>query len=245
MSYRSVVLGTPGLVGYWPLNEPSGTTANDLFGSNDGTTSGATPGATGIVTNTGDTAYSFDGTDDVVTIGTHAEFDTDHVSVECWFVQTGSWADSAPLVAYRVASGGAGGWVFQSAGTPGQYNWYLVPGGAGFINLLTTGWDADTVWHMVATYDGHRHRVYRNGVLLDTYGSDFADVLAQPADLVLSIGKAANASPVHSGSIADVAVYDVALDASTVLAHYEAGAAVPDDGATTRRIRRQFQLRPY
>lgn len=54
------------LVGYWPLHEDAGTTANDFSGNaNDGTITGATLGATGIL---GTSAYSFDGVDDYVSL---------------------------------------------------------------------------------------------------------------------------------------------------------------------------------
>lgn len=241
-SYRGTVLATAGLVGYWPLNEPSGATANDLFGSNDGTTTGATLGASGIVTNTGDTCYSFDGDGDIVNVGTHAEFDTDAVSFECWFSWTGSWAASRPLVAYRVAAGGAGGWVFQSDFTPGQFNFYVSTGGGFFFPLLTTGWTADTVWHVVGVYDSTTHRVYRNGVLLDN-SDGVNDPLDQPSSLVLAIGKSAHADATHLGLIADVSVYNLGLSDATVLAHYNAGVNAPESGYG--RLRAQFQLRPY
>ncbi|WP_414837350.1 LamG domain-containing protein [Candidatus Nanosalina sp. VS9-1] len=57
------------LVGYWPLNETSGTTAYDVRNGNDGTVNGAGPDGTG--TSSGllnSSAYSFDGTDDYVTM---------------------------------------------------------------------------------------------------------------------------------------------------------------------------------
>lgn len=56
------------LVGYWPLQEDSGTTAYDFSGNaNDGTTNGGvTVNQTGIL---GTSAYSFDGMDDYVDVG--------------------------------------------------------------------------------------------------------------------------------------------------------------------------------
>lgn len=60
------------LVGYWPLQEDTGTTAYDFAGTNNGTVSGATQGATGVL---GTSAYSFDGTDDYVALGNITAFD--------------------------------------------------------------------------------------------------------------------------------------------------------------------------
>lgn len=56
---------TPTPVACWPLHEDSGTTANDVAGTNDGTYSGPTLGQEGIL---GTTAPSFDGSDDYIDI---------------------------------------------------------------------------------------------------------------------------------------------------------------------------------
>jgi len=54
---------TDGLVAHHPLQEDSGGTAVDFAGNNDGSVSGATQGATGLL---GTSAYKFDGVDDEV-----------------------------------------------------------------------------------------------------------------------------------------------------------------------------------
>lgn len=58
------------LIGYWPLDETSGTTANDYSGNrNNGSVNGAGPGDTG--TGSGilnQSAYRFEGADDYVTM---------------------------------------------------------------------------------------------------------------------------------------------------------------------------------
>lgn len=239
-AYSTLVLATTGLVGYWKLDEPSGTTATDAVGSNNGTTTGATPGAAGIVPQDTGTAYAWSADDQRVTIGTSAAFATDHVSIEAWFVATGTWSNDRPIVSRRVAAGGAGGYTFQTTPNEGEFNWYVVPNGGGFETVVTTGWTVDTVWHLVATYDGHRHRVYRNGVLLTT-GGDYGAVLNKPANAVVEIGRAASASNAWRGTIDEVSIYSVALDDATVLAHYNAGVTA----AGSSRINQQFQLRPY
>lgn len=54
------------LVGYWPLHEDSGSTANDFSGNNnDGTINGPAVGVTGPL---GTTGYSYDGVDDIVSV---------------------------------------------------------------------------------------------------------------------------------------------------------------------------------
>ncbi|MDQ3540477.1 MAG: hypothetical protein M3440_07290, partial [Chloroflexota bacterium] len=77
-------------VGYWKLGESSGTVVPDASGNGRaGTNSGATVGATSLVaTDTGDTAYSFDGVNDRVTGSSVSGIDLatqDAMSVEYWF----------------------------------------------------------------------------------------------------------------------------------------------------------------
>jgi hypothetical protein len=224
LPYRDLVLATPGLVGYWPLDEPSGSTAADAFASNDGTITGGVLGAAGIVPNTGDTSLYFDTTGDNVSIGAVNDFDSNHVSLEAWFKKDSSLFQfpDAPIAAYRAA-GGAGGWVLQSRNPTTGYSWYVSPVGVGFQDVIANGLADDTVYHVVATYDGHRNRLYIDGVLVATGGSDLNAVIDQPANLQLMIGKAASATATHQGWISDVSLYDVALDAAMIEAHYEAG----------------------
>ena len=62
------ILNTEGLLAYYPLNETSGSAINrapSTVGTLNGTVSGATQGSAGLVGK----AYSFDGTNDEVTLG--------------------------------------------------------------------------------------------------------------------------------------------------------------------------------
>lgn len=81
--YDSVLNDSPN--GYWRLGEPSGTTATDETGTNNGTYSGSpTLGVTGAIPVDEDTAVTFDGTDDLLTINDSASLSaTAALSVEC------------------------------------------------------------------------------------------------------------------------------------------------------------------
>lgn len=73
------------LIGYWPLNESSGSTAYDHSGNeNEGSISGAGPVDTGTVSGPlGQSAYRFDGSDDVVS--TSFSYRRQVFSVSIWF----------------------------------------------------------------------------------------------------------------------------------------------------------------
>lgn len=242
MSYRDDVLATTGLVGYWPLNEASGTTATDVKAGRNGTTTGATPGATGIVTNTGSTAYSWDANSEIVSMGENAAFKTADFSIELWFTQTGTWAGGRALAAHRLTADGQGGWVIMGDTTANRYTFFVHRDPDSWLGFNTDNWLPDTVYHAVFAFDGAKQYVYRNGALVSE--QSVGQELTQPSGLILSIGAAhAVAASSHRGSIADVALYSVALDANTVAAHYAAGIAAPSSGVS--RIATQFQLRPY
>ena len=66
-----------GLVGYWKLDETSGTTASDSAGSNNGTVNGSTF-TTGKINN----SLSFNGTSDYVSI---PRMNYDEITISAWF----------------------------------------------------------------------------------------------------------------------------------------------------------------
>ena len=71
---------------YWPLNDRSGsTTAADLSGNGyTGTYVGATPGVPGLMPAVSDTAASFDGADDYVSVPGSSNLDPADMTVEAW-----------------------------------------------------------------------------------------------------------------------------------------------------------------
>jgi PKD repeat protein len=83
-NYSPTVLGTPGLIHYWRLNETAGTTFVDSVGASPATTSGGpTLGTPGGVPNDSDKSTRFDGVDDAAS----AQVDlsgTPAITVEFW-----------------------------------------------------------------------------------------------------------------------------------------------------------------
>lgn len=137
--------GGSSLEAYWPFDEDSGTTANDVSGnSRDGTISGATPGATGIL---GTTAYTFDGTDDAVDTTWNGVGGSQNRTIACW-IKTSSAADQIILVYGQESNTGAK-WTFRldEASTAGNYVPRVEISG-GFIRGTTSVIDGS--WHHVA-----------------------------------------------------------------------------------------------
>lgn len=83
-AYRDTVLGTPGLISYWQLNEIAGTSASDSKGVNPGThLTGAYPGMFRLIS-TGYSAY-YDGAGGYTAVSSSSALNpTNAISLEAW-----------------------------------------------------------------------------------------------------------------------------------------------------------------
>jgi hypothetical protein len=83
----------------------------------------------------------------------------------------------------------------------------------------------------VGTYDGANWKLYRNGVLVATQASAVGALIVSNANW--AIGSTGNgwADP-FAGQVDEVAIYDHALSAAQVAAHFNAGTAQPRLGIT-------------
>lgn len=148
---------------YWPFDEDSGTTANDVSGnSEDGTITGAGPAATGTVTGPfGNTAYSFDGTDDQVETTTFSIDTWTQLSIMCWYKYSASGGDEGVVTWGEDASWGE----VPLKTTNGGGSLRFEPGDGSTTQLvaMTTATN-DGNWHLcTATLDeGNQIAIYRD-----------------------------------------------------------------------------------
>lgn len=228
MAYRDAVLGTSGLVGYWRLGD-TGTTATDSSGNaRHGTITGATVGATSLLaSDTVDTALSFDGVNDAVTIADSTNMSgTAGLTVEAWIHAT-VWLTGAPIINRRT-TGNVGGYVLEMAATTGTMNFYLYSGSWQLVT--STGWSLNTTYHIVATHDGVTARIYRNGI--EVASTPVAGSIGAPTANIVIGQSISTTTRVWTGRIDEVAVYNVALGATTVSDHYTTGTTVGSPSRT-------------
>ena len=230
-----------GLVGWWPLHETSGQTAKDLSGNNnDGTLGNSTLGddaepTQGVAGVGGKTAYSFDGSDDLVNLTgypewpskTSSNFDNPH-TLTAW-IQADTENQEAAVVG-----------KFDDAGSS---HWTRFGDGIKYVNgkvqahfrnddrrpRLNYSLDSPTEWHHVAvtgfTEEGKLWvdgELVREGNLNSGYAYDFA-IGAEIYD---------EFSRNFDGKIADVRVYDRGLSNSEIRQIYQQGSgdyATPPD----------------
>ena len=225
VGYRTAVLrDSPG--GYWRLGEASGTTAADETGTSNGTyQNGVALGQAGAVT--GNTAASFDGTDDLISVPNAAGLNaTSGVTVEAWVkrTKTGAWQNI-------LAKPGNGANAAQNyalwLNTTNQVV-FVVGNGSTSVGAYAPA--IDTNWHFVAaTYDNATAKVYVDGVLKVSASSTVRlTANSQP----LLIGRTTDNVRIFGGTIDEPAVYTTALSASQIQSHYSAATAT-DTAAPT------------
>jgi hypothetical protein len=244
------ILPTPGLVAYWPLGEMQGETiAVDLKGGHNGDylsqefpaeAQGAYAdgtlvlGSPGIVL--GDTVAPHDGnsprTTCMFTDGGYVSVDfaafnpTKAFTLEAW-VSVASSAEATPAFRTVIASlesvGGFKGFVLLA--TPDN-QWAALIGNGTDLNTQATGEGTlmvETTYHLVATYDSSDLTLYVNGAPNLPTPADYHPAAANPLYIGASRPDLPEPHYPFNGKIQCVAVYDVALDAATVLEHYQSG----------------------
>jgi hypothetical protein len=150
---------TNGLVGYWPFNG----NANDMSGNgNNGIVNGATL-TTDRFGNV-DSAYSFDGINDFVSVPNIASNGNDSRTFSVWANLTN--ISNSGLSNYFISTG--------SASQSSTFNFRLYNGKLnimGFENdpVATNASLTNSIWYLcTVTYDGTNIKFYVNGILLDT-----------------------------------------------------------------------------
>lgn len=205
-----------GMMGYWKLDETSGSTAEDSHSSNDGTiAAGVTVNQTGIIGK----AYAFNGTTGNVDLGAVCR-PASGISISLWFniadITTGGdqWfvgnaVYSTNWCGYRV-----------SINTTGVISFFLGTNTATMLDKsYETGLDDGADHHIVATWDGTNAYIYVDNVksTATAYSSDIVYVSACD----LHFGSNAYADGTFYGGLMDeVAIFNRALTDGEVATLY-------------------------
>ena len=212
------VLVTDGLVGRWPMDEDSGSTAFDTsVNSNDGTLTNGPTRTSGFHTG----ALEFDDIDDYVDMGAFTVTDgLGAITVSAW-VNMATLTQGAHVIASKWDNdfGASQSWLLQvSNGTTDfQIN---TTGWAGVF--ANTGLQIDTWSHLAATYDGSDLRLYINGVE-DASSAKTGNLKTPNRNLYVGV-RFDNGTGVGymRGAIDELRIYDRALTAAEVQSLYDA-----------------------
>jgi|GEM_PF-3832615 len=198
------------LIAYWSFNEGTGSIAydNTAYGDN-GTISGATWNDGGL-----NGSLTFDGVNDHISVSNSTNLEiSNSISVEAWIYRDSQSRDEM-VVSKRSGETGFALWFYWGI------NKALFNTGNTDFNAVCSTTDIQSgVWyHIVGTYDGTVRKIYVNGVLENSVTAT-GQLSSNTANL--EIGKY-NLSNTHyfDGAIDEVKIYDRALTAEEVYAHY-------------------------
>ena len=130
-------------------------------------------------------------------------------------------------------NGGAVAQIFltpQGAGIHHRFGYRNTDGNEQVINSYRGMIDVGSSYHVALVWDGlaGTAKLYHNGELVGEGGLHFA--LSEMTDNNNWLGKAQWGDPMFVGSYDEFRIYDIPLDADTILAHYQAGPDVLYDG---------------
>jgi len=197
-----------GLVGSWHFDEGSGTIAHDSSGNSN---AGTLQGDTHYVDGRYDQALSFDGSGDYVqTVSNMGISGSNPRTISAWVKSN----DVIPMTMAVGLGSGATSASFAIGISNGKS--YFV----GFYNDLAGVLPITTDWtHLAVSYDGTTVTIYVNGVF------DVSSVKTlSTTEAVGLIGNRPGAINYFNGQIDEVHIYNRALSADEIKAHYDANA---------------------
>jgi hypothetical protein len=224
---------TDGLVGFWRLNDPSGsTTVRDSSPwGNDGTLTGLDPSMAWVSGGPEGGALAPQGKGYVnVPDSTSIDSITDQVTVAGWIYLDGALSNYATLISRQIASGGGFGQDYHLSLTmtqnPGLFITPTVGGQANQLDIVASEVVPQQTWtHLAGTYDGTTARLYLNGVQVNT-GTVSGPFASETTPVVIGgNGNGADfaVSEQIPGQLDEVVLYRRALSADEI-ARIEAGA---------------------
>jgi hypothetical protein len=215
--------------GFWPLNETSGTTANDISGNarhGTYTSSYALASAVGSL-------LAVDLTGGYVNVPDNAAFSAGAGASGLMTVEAWVRFDTLAAQMNIVTKGAASNYEFDfrlgdSVSNALAAVTYTSAGGGLMATTQTAGQVAATTdYHLAMTLDYAAKLliVYRNGAeLVRDSASSSPSEFSSNGTAALQIGRRGDAAgAVLDGKIGCVAYYPTALSAARILAHYEAG----------------------
>jgi hypothetical protein len=221
-----------GLVGWWKLDDGTGSTAADSSGNGDtGTLMNGAAWAPGRV---GPSSVSLDGSDQFVDVGNPSDLNLTSA------MTLSAWVEPTSLTAWQRVITKMGddsvpendSYVLGVSGNGGVYFGLFQNGSQDFIDgstpLTLNAWN-----HIVATYDGNTARIYLNGVLQQEEFQLSGAVDASTGDVRIGIG--ASSSYGFQGAIDDARIYDRALSQQDVENLYNSAGARLSAQAGDRR----------
>jgi hypothetical protein len=215
-----------GMVGYWKLDDASGTSATDSSGNgNTGTLTNGPTWTTGQIGG----AVDFDGTNDYIDSGTGSSLNVGgtNLTISAWAKKT-TGTDGVMNIVNRGQSG-VGGYNFGiGVNTCGAHSMNMSK--LGVVHICVGSFPQDTNWHhVVAVWNSSGQKIYVDGVVSGTDSNNQSFNAAYSGSLKIGMDYDGTSSP-FKGSLDEVRIYNRALSADEVAKLYKTTA--PDDPDT-------------
>jgi peptidoglycan hydrolase-like protein with peptidoglycan-binding domain len=213
VSYSSEVLADSP-IRYWPLDDTSGSTADDATNNADGTYSGSpTLGAAGVV----GTAVSFLAASSQQVLCPFSGLTTAW-SLEFWWKSGGT----AGSVIFRDSTA-SNGWLLILTNSDADVQ-LRANGTNRTITGLGTTLDNGSWHHIVVTSSGTQVITYVDGSAVDTWSvTAAASTVASP----FRFARNGTSSTYYTGSYDEIAIYGSVLSGARVAAHFAASVTIP------------------
>lgn len=205
------------LVAHYPLQEDSGDALDATGNGNTGTVNGATQGVSGIL---GGTAYSFDGSNDTIDLGTFTTVGSDTAYTASGWVNLDNVTTKSTMF-YQEDASQSDFTAILRAENDALYV-YQGDGGGTFENVNATAALSAGAWQFwTVVYDGTSTRLYVDGVEVASGSIVGPDPTGD--SWVVGANTAASAEYM-SGDMADLRLYSHALTGSEIQYLYDVGA---------------------
>ncbi|PHS11806.1 MAG: hypothetical protein COA78_08945 [Blastopirellula sp.] len=205
-------LAVSNLVAHWTFDDGSGQTLTDISGNGNDGTLGSTSGSgsndpTWTVDGTRGSVLTFDGIDDYVS-GV-ADSPAGDFTIAGWG-NTTSGGISGFHALYSADTE-----IWLGVGTNFGAIYLYVGGSDGYLRSADSTWTEDTWHHLAGSWDGTTAHVYLDGVeiMMSTFGT-LNDPVATTA--VIGVWSVSLSDDLWHGSIDDLAIFDEALDSTTI-----------------------------
>ncbi len=222
-----------GLVGYWSMDEGSGTLAKDSSGNkNNGTLTGSPNWATGKLGN----ALSFTGSNYVeFSNSSSLSVSGNQITVSVWVKPTAG--DYRTILSKGYSSSDGGYAIRMSRDSEPTKAFFQVYNSSGTIGSAGTYSNIKNgVWsHLIGTYDGSQVCFYVNGVLDGACGALTGNIKTN--SLPVRLGKLSTSggtTEFYVGLIDDARVYNRAISATEIKQLYQSGNAKMNTSSTNK-----------
>ncbi len=224
-----LAIAQQGEIAYWPFDTITGDTFKDYSGNGyngivSGSGVGLVPGVKGNAVE-----CPIGGGYDIAVANSATAFVLNHFTFEAWV-----WSDTITggqqniLNFQNVPSGVYNGYSFTlNAGRPAIEA--ANSNGSGYVNdIASSTLQTKTWYYLTATFDSLNYRIYVNGVLQGTAAAMAGGI--RPPGTNANIGcqsQSGNLSSFFGGRIDELKVYNYALPADSIIAHYQTTTPPP------------------